>query len=228
MLRRSILLVVFVGSIFSSSAQTLDPTHVTEFPRFRLIQGNLDSDGLPTSGARLCVLNAANVCYQMPSNTGLSTGQVKYDYGLNPTAERLPLSDGGSFVFFSAEYSGGGSGSLDSLAILRYESSGKIANILPFVDITNQSERAIWTIPKASHFPILVTADFDWRDGETHFARHFYTITAYTYEVRKGRFAKAFSYRTTKKYPGLDETDQPHILGPERKTILRRLGVNTD
>lgn len=220
--------VIFVVSVFSSSAQSLDSTRIKDFPRFKLIQGNLDSDGLPISGAKLCLLKPENVCYQMPSNPGHSAGSVMCDYGLDPRSELLPLSRGGSLVFFSAEYSGGGSGSLESLAILRYESSGQIINILPFVGITGQSERAMWTVPGASRFPILVTADFNGMNGETHFAKHFYTVTAYSFDARKDRYTKLFSYRTSKKYPGLDDTNQPHILSPERRKILRLLGVKAD
>jgi hypothetical protein len=215
--------VLFALSASFGQAQTSSPTRVTDFPHFRLIQGNADSDGLPTSGARLCLLRPANLCYQMPSNTGYSSGSVVYDYGLDPRSERVPLKDGGSLVFFSAQFSGGGSGTLDSLAILRYESSGKIVNLLPFVGVTNQSDRAMWSVPKVSSFPILVIADFYWMDGETHFARHFYTVTAYRFDVQNGRYAKAFSYQTSRKYPSLDEVDQVHVLGSEREEILRRL-----
>ena len=94
---------------------------------------------------------------------------------------------------------------MGSLSILEYESGGKIVNLLPFVGVTNQSERAVWSVPEVSRFPILVTADFDWMDGETHFSRHFYTVSAYCFSIKNDRYVKAFSYRTSKKYPGLDE-----------------------
>src|SRR5271163_1110895 len=110
--------VLFAISIVSLRAQT-NSTRVAEFPRFRLIQGKVDSDGLPISGARLCLLKPEDLCYVMPSNMGYSSGSVVYNYGLDPRSERLSLKDGGSLVFFSAQFSGGGSGSLDSLAILR-------------------------------------------------------------------------------------------------------------
>jgi hypothetical protein len=113
-------------SISPAQGQTVSPTHIVEFPHFRLIPGNVDSDGFPTAGAKLCLLKPANDCYQMPSNTGYSSGSVVYTYGLDPRSERLSLKGGGSLVFFSAQFSGGGSGTLDSLAILRYESDGKI------------------------------------------------------------------------------------------------------
>lgn len=210
-------------SISIAQGQTVSSIHVTEFPRFRLIPGDADSDGLPTSGAKLCLLKAANDCYRMPPNTGYSSGSVVYSYGLDPRSERLSLKSGGSLVFFSAQFSGGGSSTLDSLAILRYENDGKIVNLLPFVGLTNQSERAAWSVPEASSFPILVTADFYWMEEETHFARHFYTVTAYWFDIKNDRYAKAFSYQTSKKYPGLDEVNQVRVLAPEREEILRRL-----
>jgi hypothetical protein len=216
--------IAFVILVSAFRAQTLASTPIAEFPPFKVIQGNVDSDGWPISGAKLCLLKPADSCYQMPSNSGYSSSSVVYDYGINPHAERLPLKGGGSIVLFSAQFSGGGSGSLDSFAILRYKGNGKIVNLLPFVGVTNQSDHAIWFVPQVSNFPILVTADFIWMDGETHFAKHFYTVSAYRFDDQKGRYIKAFSYRTSKKHAGLDdETDQVNVLGLERENILRRL-----
>jgi hypothetical protein len=186
---------VFVLMILVSDAraQTLASTSIAEFPPSKVIQGNVDSDGLPTSGAKLCLLKPAAVCYLMPSNSGYSSGSVVDDYGINPRSERLPLK------------------------------GGKIVNLLPFVGVSNQSDHAIWHVPQVSNFPILVTADFKWIDGETHFAKHFYTVSAYRFDDQKGQYIKAFSYRTSKKYTGLDEVDQVHVLGSERENVLRRL-----
>ncbi len=224
MWRWSRVFVLSAISVLSLRAQTTS-TSIAEFPRFKLIRGKVDSDGLPLSGAKLCLLEPSSSCYQMPSNTGYSSGSFVYNYGLDPRSERLSLKGGGSLVFFSAQFYGGGSGALDSLAILRYESGGKIVNILPFVGVSNQSERAMWNIPEASSFPILVTADFDWdMDDETHFSKHFYTVCAYRFDSQSGQYREAFSYRTSKKYPGLDEADGVHVLNPERTEILRRLG----
>lgn len=217
------LRVLYPLAILVSGIHTQVLASTMDFPRFILIQGNIDSDGLPVSGAKLCLLKPRDSCYSMPSNSAYWSGSVVYNYGLDPRSERLPLKGGGSLVFFSARFSGGGSGTLDSLAILRCESDKKIVNLLPFVGVTNQSDQAIWSVPEASGFPILVTADFDWADKETHFAKHFYIVTAYYFDARIDRYAKAFSYRTSKKYAGLDEADQIHVLGPERKEILRRL-----
>jgi hypothetical protein len=215
--------VLFAMSILSLQAQT-NSTHIAEFPHFRLISGKVDSDGLPISGARLCLLKPADSCYLMPSQAASSSNSSVYEFGRDPRSERLPLKDGGSLVFFSAQFDGGGSGTLDRLAILQLENGGKIVNLLPFVGVTNQSERLMWNVPEASSFPILVTADFYWdTDKETHFSRHSYTVSAYCFDTKSSRYVEAFSYRTSKKYPGLDEADQVHVLGPERAEISRRL-----
>jgi hypothetical protein len=159
----------------------------------------------------------------MPSERPNVSDSLVYEFGLEPRSEQLPLLDGGSFVFFWSQFSGGGSGTLDRLAILRYEPDRKIINLLPFVGVTNQSDRAVWQIEKVSRFPILMTADFYWMEGETHFADHFYTIDAYLFDAEKGRYVRAFSYRTSKKYPGLDKVDQIHVLGAERAEIMKKL-----
>jgi hypothetical protein len=137
----------------------------------------------------------------------------------------LSLTGGGSWVFFSSTFSGGGSGTLESLAVLRFDGSletGKIVNLLPFVGVTNVSDRAMWTIPSASAYPILVRADFIWSDGETHFGLHFYTVEAWCFDPKADRYTKTFSYRTSKRYDGGDNKPV-RVLEPERVEILRRL-----
>jgi hypothetical protein len=210
-----------IFSIGLCCAQSVRPDRFNDFPNFKLIQGGTDSDGFPTSGAKLCLRESLETCYQMPSEKAQSTDSGAYEFGLEPRSERLALPGGGSFVLFSSQFSGGGSGTLDRLSILRYEKDRKIVNLLPFVGVTNQSDRAVWQIAEASKFPILVTADFYWVDGETHFADHFYTVCAYRFDTERDRYAQAFSYRTSKKYPGLDKVDQVHVLGSERAEIVR-------
>jgi hypothetical protein len=88
----------------------------------------------------------------MPSSKAEASDSVVYEFGLDPVSKRLPLPGGGALVFFSAQFSGGGSGTLDRLAILRYEIDGKIVNLLPFVGVTNQSDRTVWQITSVSNF----------------------------------------------------------------------------
>jgi hypothetical protein len=119
---------------------------------------------------------------------------------------------------------GGGSGTLERLAVLHYESnrSGKIVNLMPFVAVTNVSDRAMWTVPSASDYPILVKADFIWSEGEVHFGDHYYTVEAWRFDPRADQYTKAFSYRRTRKYDGGDSAPV-RVLAPERQEILRRL-----
>ncbi len=196
------------------------------FPRFTQTQGQLDTDGFPTSGAKLCVLGSGGGCFQMPSEA--INGNVTFEFGLDPRSERLPLPGGGSWVFFSGTFSAGGSGSLERLAVLCFEPSsggGKIINLLPFVGATNVSERAMWNVASASQYPILVHADFIWGKDEPHFDPHFYTVEAWKFNPKVLRYVKVFSYDTKTKYGGGD-SEPVHVLTPERSEILRRLQPN--
>lgn len=205
--------------------QQTTPSSTGSFPRFTLAKGQLDADGFPISGAKLCVLGRRDICYQMPSHTLPGPRTVTYDFGLDPRSERLTLAGGGSWVFFSATFSAGGSGTLERLAVLRYEEDGgrkRIVNLMPFVGATNVSDRAMWTVPSASEYPILVEADFIWGEGESHFSEHYYTVGAWCFDPKIDRYAKALSYRTAKKYDGGDSATV-RVLAPERQEILRRL-----
>lgn len=71
--------------------------------------------------------------------------------------------------------------------------------------------------------PVFVTAEFNWADGEGHFGEHRYTITSYIYNRQVGRYLKADSFVTGKKYPGLDSADTIKVLESEKRTILARL-----
>jgi hypothetical protein len=222
--KRSIA-ALFIAVGTAAFGQVVANTAPASFPRFTLTKGQLDADELPISGAKLCVLNRQNICYQMPSQVAPGPGKVTYEFGLDPRSERLPLVGGGSWVFFSASFSGGGSGTLERLAVLRYEPSldgGKIVNLMPFIGVTNVGDRAMWTIPEASKYPILVEADFIWGKEESHFGRHFYTVQAWCFDSSAGRYVKAFSYCTTGKYDGGD-SGPVRVLVAERQEILRRL-----
>jgi hypothetical protein len=211
-----------------SFGQTVNAMPSKTFPRFTLRKGQIDQDGFPISGAKLCLVNDKRYCYLMPSHTAEGSGRVTYDFGLEPHAKILPLTNGGSWAFFSAMFSAGGSGTLTRLAILRYQSgegkSGALINLLPYIGVTNVSEYAIWTIPNASPYPVLVHADFIWGSKETHFAPHYYTVEAWRFDTATDRYKKAVSYRTSKKYEGGD-SGPISVLGPERAEILRQLST---
>jgi hypothetical protein len=209
----------------SALSQAPNPPRFEQFPRFTLAEGQLDADGLPISGAKLCLLARRDLCYQMPSETYGGSGSLAYQFGLKPRAERLPMAGGGSWVFFSAVFSGGGSGTLTRFALLRYASDGgvgRIVNLMPWVGATNVSDWAMWTVPGASAYPVLVHADFVWGDGEVHFDPHFYTVEAWKFDPNADRYIKALEYRTSRKYGGGDHSPI-RVLKPEREEIIRRL-----
>ena len=211
-----------------SSGQTSHALSSATFPRFKVAEGKLDENGFPTSGARLCLASEKSICYQMPSHTPQGSTQVTYDFGLEPHAEILRLTDGGSWALFSAMFSAGGSGTLTRLAILRYQkgegNSGVLINLLPYIGVTNVSEHDTWSIPSVSPYPVLVKADFIWGSGETHFAPHYYTIEAWRFDAATDHYEKAVSYRTSKRYEGGDSRPIA-VLGPERGEIVRRLST---
>jgi hypothetical protein len=192
------------------------------FPRFTMAEGQEDKDGLPTSGAKLCALGRPDVCYLMPSHADPGSGKVIYEFGLDPRSERLPLRGGGSWVFFSATFSGGGSGTLERVAVLRFDQRDqRIINLMPYVAVTNAGHRAMWTIPGVSEFPILVLADFIWGEGETHYSDHFYQVEAWCFDPKLDQYKKVLSYKTDRKY----NSETARVLVDERQEIRRRLGA---
>ncbi|HEU4635997.1 MAG TPA: hypothetical protein VFS41_07460, partial [Edaphobacter sp.] len=197
------------------------------FPRFVQYQGTLDRDGFPTSGVKLCTKSEQPVCYQMPPHQYPDSSTVFYQFGLSPQSERLPIEGGGSWIFFTGTFSDGGSGTLERLAVLRFEgsaASGKVVNLLPYVAVTNVSNRAIWKVPEISPYPILVCADYIWNKGETHFGVHHFTVDAWVFDEKLDHYVKLLSYQTKRKYDGGDE-GAIRVLKSERKEILARLAA---
>jgi len=222
---------LFLVVAFLSAAQSLNSPSsarkILDFPRFKLISGPMDSDGIsPIGGAKLCTLQTHIVCWAMPPEPPTKSNPVQYEFGLEPVSERIPIVGGGSVVFFLAKFSGGGSGTLERAALLRYQPDGSIVNLLPVVAVTNVSQRQMWRLPEVSDYPVLVTADFIWdfAANETHFSDHRFEVEAYKYDPAQDHYAKVFSYRTTQKYAGGDSASVS-VLQPEREEILRRLGV---
>jgi hypothetical protein len=141
-----------------------------------------------------------------------------------PRSERLPIASGGSWVFFSGMFSGGGSGMLERVAILRYGANGRIENLMPEVTQTESADRAMWKVPDVSPYPVFVRADFVWADNEDHFGKHFFEVDAWVFDPATSLYRKRFSYRTTKRYDRGEGSD--HVLSAERAEILRRLAAS--
>ncbi len=194
----------------------------TAFPRFAQKEGRTDANDMPLSGATLCVLPEKTRCFEMPSSPIPGDAKDRYQFALEPRSERLPLAGGGSWVFFSGMFSGGGSGMLERVAVLRYTADGKIENLMPEVTATDVADRAMWNVPDVSPYPVFVRADFIWGDGEDHFGRHVFGVDGWTFDPAIHQYRKVFSYRTQRRYArGADDDD--HVLKAERETILSHL-----
>jgi hypothetical protein len=192
--------------------------------QYRVIPGKLDADGLPTTSARICLgTTGTDRCYTAPSD--------KYAFGLDPKAETIGRLNGQDLILFKATFSSGGSGELTNLALLEGRPS-ELVNVLPSVQLTNQSEYKLWNLPQISGLPTLATADFVWDFAamkasnyadETHFAHHRYQISVYIFDQKVQKYLERIHYMTTKKYPGLDEADSVRVLDAEKKAILAKL-----
>jgi hypothetical protein len=134
----------------SESAPPISP-----FPSFTIHAGKKDVDGLPTSNARLCVTGGTQ-CFALRSKQ--SDSQITYFFGLEPKAERVPVGSGGSVVFFSGTFSGGGSGILESFALLTYDATGTLRDLLPPVYLVDGGDRRVWNLPDISPMPVVAFA----------------------------------------------------------------------
>jgi hypothetical protein len=185
--------------------------------QYRVLPGALDARGLPTAPARICL--AASVsghCYAPPSD--------KFAFGLEPKAQTVGNINGEDLILFTASFSGGGSGRLTHFAILKQLSSD-LVDVLPPVQLTNQSEYKVWSLPQFSNLPVLVTADYIWdiETEETHFSAHRYHIEVFVFDAQSGRYVQVLHYGTSKKYPGLDDVDAIAVLDAEKPAILAKL-----
>jgi len=120
-------------------------THLDVYKRqgqYRVLPGKTNADGLPETPARIC-LGAAGTehCYTPPSE--------KYAFGLEPKARIVAKLNGRNLILFTATFSGGGSGKLSNVALLE-EQSCDFVNLLPTVQLTDQSEYKLWNLPQLS------------------------------------------------------------------------------
>lgn len=215
-MNKAIIGIVLLLAVAANAAgQTAAP--------YRVLQGDTDADGVPTTAARLCIGHGTTEhCYVPP--TPKITGTTLPPFGLDAKARLVGTASGVSLIIFTAESSSGGSGSLTILALLDAR-DGRLQNLLPEVKVSNQSEYRFWNLPNVSAMPVLVTADFVWDfdKGETHFAHHRYRITSFVYDKQTGRYVQRDKFVTVKKYPGLDEVDELKVLEPEKAAIIARL-----
>ena len=146
-----------------------------------------------------------------------------YTFGLEPEALPIGELNGQPLILFFATFSGCGSGTLTDYSLLVIR-NGEFVKLSPKVQLTNQSEYKIWRLPSVSAQPILVTADFLWDfKTETHFSQHRYRIHTYLYDPKSGQYQEKLHFDTAKKYPGLDDAQEMHVLESEKSAITTKL-----
>lgn len=169
--------------LISASAVWAQETHrpdVSEFPRYKLIEGVKEDPYSTTTGAQLCLADGLKTCFSLsPQKETVNGEEMTTQFGLMPEGQRVSIHGGGSLVLFSAD-SGGGSGSTDRFALLRYRRNYPLYDLLPEIELSNQSDHALWDVPSVSPMPLLATADFLW-EGGAHYGSHYYEIRAYRY-----------------------------------------------
>ena len=86
------------------------------------------------------------------------------------------------------------------------------------VSLTEQSEYKLLNQGKLNG--LLVTAEYDWGEGETHFAPHRFWIDVFRFNQTTHRYKRIAHYLTAKKYSSLDD-NSIDVIAPEEKNILK-------
>ena len=134
--------------------------------QYRVLPGKTDpgdfKDCFPKTPARICLEAAGEAhCYSPPNDKFDPPSNEAYIFGLEPKAKAVGRLDGKELTLFTAMFSGCGSGTLTYFSLLAVRDS-EFVNLLPKVELTNQSEYKLWSLPHYSSLPVLVTADFIW------------------------------------------------------------------
>lgn len=209
-------------SCIGSEGQVAAHSLVKEFPEFRVYPGILDEGGFPLTSSRLCTTESKPHCFALQRETDPYDKDDSTPFALRSKSQRIKLDNGGSLVLFNAN-SGGGSGSSDRYVLLRYDSDGRLTNLLPKVIVTNQADVAVWNLPTVSILPVILTADALWEDGG-HYSPHFFEVRVYIYDPVGDKYKLRTRYRTPHRHPGIDnEEQQPEVLEKERERIIRAL-----
>jgi hypothetical protein len=167
-------------------------------------------------------VKADTQCFALPADSDAS--RLSYFFGLDPKSERVAIDAGGSVIFFSGTFSAGGSGMVESFALLQYDSNGKITNILPKVLMNDGGDRRVWKLRRVSPMPVTAFAEQIWGEGEAHYGdRHLFKVSAYVFDAQTRRYMKRMEYTTSQKYSDDDNGKPNGVLESEKTTIIKRL-----
>jgi hypothetical protein len=125
-----------------------------------------------------------------------------------------------SAVMAQAEMSYGGSGTATQYALWTYRAATDRFQPLATFQITEQGELQVIADGKLAGS--VVTADYVWGAGETHFGRHRFAVTVHRLDPVTLTYSDVLRYVTATKYPSLDEGGV-NVVGPETPEIARIL-----
>jgi len=102
----------------------------------------------------------------------------------------------------------------------------ELVSVLPDVFLSEQSEYLTWEDKGISSMPIITTADYNWSlaAGETHFARHHYSIRSYVWNASAFQYELLDGFSTSSRYPGFDEVQKIQVISHEIAVVKARLG----
>lgn len=186
--------------------------------QYHVIPGDTDKDGCSgKEPARICAGSTGTEhCYTPPT-------EKIYTFGLEPKAVAAGQLNGQPLILFSAMFSGCGSGTLTDYSLLTIR-NGDFVKLSPKIQLTEQSQNQLWRLSQISLFPVLVTADFLWDfKTETHFSHHRYAIHAYVFDPNTGNYLEKLHFETNRKYAGLDDAEEIHVLDSERPNVILQL-----
>ena len=130
-------------------------------------------------------------------------------------------------MFFSATFSACGSGSLERITVLRYVAGdgSRIVNLMPYVAVSNVSDRAMWSVSAVSSYPLYVQADFEWHGNEPHFGAHFFDVEVWALRSSEVDICACPCVIEQRSATTGETAGHVRVLVPEQAEILRRLGA---
>jgi len=170
-----------------------------------------DDPGIsPPEPAKLCIEGPPREqCYTAPN-----------DFGWDPSVEAVQLAKDRAALFFSAA-SGGVSGIAIHLALLVVD-GGTLRDLFQGLDsVSEQSQRAFWSLPTVSDTKVFLIADYVWGPGEAHHEEHRYMVSVYAQDPEGSAYWLEDRYMTIRKYDV--ETRRDDVLASEQTEILARL-----
>lgn len=175
----------------------------------------VDSEGLANGPVIVCVESTPKPqCYTPP--------EANPPFGTAPKAKVVQLKPGIDVILYEVHAYAGGSGSRHLLALLEPD-KGYLSNLTPDTTFGDQSEYHFWNVPSISDMPLLVLADASSGPGETHFDKHRFLVTVYSFVPEWHSYSLRDKYLTSGKYPSFNDVDVINVLEPEREEIVARL-----